>query len=184
MEDSASTAPKAVFVDSITGPNFDAAKRGWYNGDDRMIGLVSSTTGAATIIPFETVEYAGKLIRISWGQTTDAQWELALNMNPTGAWQVPNTRESSTNVSVNAVEINLNMFNLDAGALGAVAASSLEYSVLETSIVDGTLYYEWFVRGDTTKWIPLGASRNVRIGGTADDDNLLRAITEGYGYTR
>jgi len=184
IDDSASTAPTAVFINSLTEPAFDAAKRGWYNGDDRMIGYVNIGTGIATIVPFETVAVGNKLVRVSWGQEGDPQFNIATAQNPDGAFQTPNVRETSTNTCVNAIEVRLKMFNTDTGSSGALAASGAEYAVLQPAIFDGLVQTEWDGRGDVVEWIPLGASRNVRIGAPTNDDNNFRSYNMGVSYQR
>lgn len=184
IDDSANTEPTAVFINSLTEPTFDAAKRGWYNGNNRMIGKVNIGTGIATIIPFETTIINNKLIRATCGQNVDAQNTLATGQNPTGAFAVPNVRESNVTVGVSAVEIRVKMFNTDAASVGALGASSLEYSVLESATFDAIVNYEWSVRGDLTQWMPLGISRNIRIFGADNDDNIMRVFNAGEGYER
>jgi len=66
IDDSASTEPTAVFIDSLTAPSWDVAKCGWYNGDDRCIGVVPSPLSVIGVTYFSTEVMSDKTIRVAW----------------------------------------------------------------------------------------------------------------------
>jgi len=66
IDDSASVLPAPTFIDvsrTIAVPTFDPVRKGWYNGDDRLVGVVNSPIGSAIIEYFDTIAYSGKFIR-------------------------------------------------------------------------------------------------------------------------
>ncbi len=183
IDDSASIAPPiAVFIDSTTAPIFDDVRRGWYNGDDRFIGFLYSAAGVTTILPI-SVRGLGKLISIHFNRTATPEFILALNLNPTGAWQAT-TLPASAALPVNAVRVSLQLSGSDSAFTVRVAAASIEFSVLETSTSSGDIIRlsnnDMLIQG----WVKLGASRNIVIGGEADDDNALICTIDGTEYSR
>jgi hypothetical protein len=181
IDDSESTAPDAVFIDSTTEPAYSIAKRGWYNGDDRCIGTLTSTDGAATIDFFETVALSDNYIR-----NTALKYDLAQAMDPNGAWQTPNILECSARTPVNATELLLNMRGEDLpDQLGELAWRSSEGA----AIVTQPFTSPFFIAGPnriymTFPWGALGASRNIKIFGGDNDNNAMYARVVGYGYSR
>lgn len=184
IDDSASTPPAATYLFTGSAPTFEAARDGWYSGDDRLIGVVIDQTGASTIMPMEVLAVSDRHVRLNWGRGADTEFLLANTQNPDGAWQAPNLLESSVGLPVNATEIYLRLRGDDSGTLLALAASTNEYALLETSTVNGLIHFTAFSTLGASNWMTLGASRNIKIAGEANDDNTLQAVNMGCGYDR
>jgi hypothetical protein len=183
IDASASSEPNAVIIDSTTDPTYSPTKRGWYNGNDRCIGLCYSVSGAATILAFGITVLNDKNIRLYLSFPDDTNLRIAENMNPNGGWQTPNTRESSTILPTNANEIYLWMGNTDAGSTGEIAAIQAELAT-SGGPSRGHFYSGFNVLLTRQAWVPLGASRNVRLAGADNDDNGLGSVVNGCGYSR
>lgn len=183
IDDSASTAPIPVFIDSITEPTFSDSKRGWYNGDDRLIGVVHSPAGSAIISYFSTDILSQKNIRNIVGRS--ALPVVASNMNPAGAWQVPNTNDGDIVTPVNATSLQLSMNNTDLGSTVALYATSKEQGDVNAGVTNGSFESNLSETSTImTDWIALGATRKIYVTGLNDDDNFLTAWAFGYGYLR
>jgi hypothetical protein len=92
IDDSASNPPTPVIIDTTTEPTFDSTRRGWYNGDDRMVGVVASRDTLTDINPFNIIP-RGKTILYQTG--LEFFQIMAANQAPTGTWQTPNTNDGS-----------------------------------------------------------------------------------------
>jgi hypothetical protein len=182
IDDSASTPGGApTIIDATTEPTYSASKRGWYNGDDRMIGVVASTDAAATVYYFDTVIASNIKIVDNYGARTFG--DIATTMNPDGTWQTPNTAESSTKCPVNAIEMIFEARAFDSAAQCSTNLTSYEMATTDPSNNNAASFLG-YDRIYSTQVIPLGATRNVRIKGNADDDNTMGAAPIGYAYTR
>ena len=180
IDDSASSPPVAVIIDSATAPAESAALDGWYNGADRCIGVVPNRSIA--VIPyFDAVTVSERFVRITFARLMLPA--LAVNMDPSGDWQTPNTNESSVLVPVNAAEIYLRMSNSDVGVAVSLYAASSEFAAVSSVGADPFDVYS-SSPAQAIKWIPLGASRNIQISGADINDNFLTAWCLGYGYLR
>lgn len=183
IDDSASTGSTAVIIDSTTEPSLDLARRGRYNGDDRCIGAVTSPSGSATVAYFDVLVVNNHHIRNYIARTSSPQ--LANNMLPaSGVWQTPNLNQSSVVVPVNATEINLQLAGGDVAAFAFSAAASSEWAAVNTSLSDAPNSAAGFDTVNHIFWLPLAASNNIQIGASTDDDALLSAFSNGYGYER
>ena len=111
IDDSGSTAPTAAIIDATTEPSYSDSLRGWYNGDDRCIGVVFSPAASATVAYFDVSEMCDKLIRVVYAVDNI----IAVNLNPTGAWQ-DTTDPASDFSSVNSIELYLLLRGEDAGS--------------------------------------------------------------------
>jgi len=179
IDDSASTAPAPVIIDSTTEPTYSAAKGGWYNGDDRCICALPSTNGAATLIYFES-EIIGNLIQIKIPGRTEAPIMANLQAPAGGVWQTPNTNDADALTPVNATAIFLNQYGADTGSFAYVDAVSKEWGDVNPNIFNGDLIGYSGGVAQTTHWVTLGASRKIYIAGEADDDNSMLAWIAGF----
>lgn len=183
VDDSGSATPVPAFIDSTTEPAWDHVKRGWYNGDDRLIGVIHSPPGSAIVDIFSSAKISEGLIRNNM-KLEAAYGRIALNMNPDGLWQTPNEFESSVYVPINATEISINGAGVDSAATTRFSWLNSEEAAISTVIaLVRTTVFE-YVNAYSSMWGPLGASRNIKVGGDADDDNFLTAFVTGYGYSR
>jgi len=181
IDDAGSAPPSPSYVDSTTEPVYDDIKLGWYNGNDRCIGVLESPNLTTIIEFFSTRGTQGKYVESTIGRSTN----MASNMNPNATWQAPNIIDGSGVTPVNATTIALSLNGEDPTSTFGVYATNAESSVVKTSFLRGTFEHFGFNNGTLfTGFMPLGASRNIRITGQADDDNALDAWVFGYGYNR
>jgi hypothetical protein len=181
IEDSTSTPPLASIIDSTTEPTWSDDNQGWYNGDDLCIGVVVSPTGNAIVAPFTTM-YNGKEVTYQYGKSDILQ--MASNMNPDSTWQTPDDNDGSVVTPVNAKAIKIVLSAADIGANCASRASSAELATLKTTITDGDLDFAAYNFSSDVGWVVLGASRNIKIAGTNDDDNSLSCWCNGFKISR
>lgn len=181
IDDSASTADSGTITTywSTNEPVESETLYGWYNSTsatDRVLSAVYSKTGTNGVFRFEQAD--GKYKNIEGVHT------LAGNMNPDASWQTPGTSEAAPFLPVNASRA-LVMYN------GTDSGAALELDVTTKEAADAGLsfgqgegrvigYNGW--RG--TRWLKLGASRNIRIGGADDDDNDLDCWLSGWEIRR
>lgn len=181
IDDDASSPPTPTIIDSTVEPAWSDAKRGWYNGDDRCIGAVRSPAASATLEYFSVKIIGGKNIEHTIGRKD----QLATNMDPSGAWQIPNTQNTSGVIPVNAVSVNINLNGGDVGAGVGIYATNAEMAAVNISVFQGCFeQFQYYWNGLVTGFFPLGASRDIRIAGENDDDNTLSAWLFGYGFSR
>lgn len=181
IDESASTTPTAVIIDSTDEPSYSSDNKGWYSGDDRCIGVVVSPTGSATVAYFST-EFNGKQVTCHYGRSDIPQ--MASNMDPNSSWQTPDDNDGGAVTPVNATSIKLALSCTDSGANCASRATSSEMAAVNTSITDGDLDFAAYNLHNASGWVILGASRNIKIAGTNDDDNLLSCWCNGFKISR
>ncbi|MFC1808849.1 hypothetical protein ACFL3D_01845 [Candidatus Omnitrophota bacterium] len=175
---SASTTDNIVFIDATTEPTWSDKYQGWYNGDDRCIGALYCD-GAATIEYF--------IVNDSDCFTVDNQITLANGMNPDGTWQTLGTAQSSTYTPVNAIAVKVGILCADNNAPCLGAAVNAEYADNAAGFTPaGTsaLYAYAYSFGGTKGYVKLGPSRDIRIGGSDNDDNSLDCYWGGYQIRR
>lgn len=181
IDDNVSSPPIPTIIDSTTEPVWDDARRGWYNGDNRLIGVVNSPPASATIDIFSTLNISEKSIKNS---LTVGNAIIALNQAPNGAWQTPNTSESDVFLPVNAVAMRLHMQAQDALSLCRAMWRNNEMAALDAlpaNTPNQFRGYDYFFGGLEGA---LGASRKVKIAGEPDDDLVLSAWITNYTYAR
>jgi hypothetical protein len=177
IDDDASTPPTPTIIDSTTEPAWSHAKNGWYNGDDRCIGAVPSKSAASQLEYFFGYKISDRLVKVMIG---GAAFQLASVMNPNGAWQTPNTQESSYYTPVNAKAVGIRMYNTDAGNPVKMSWTTSENAVITTTPTDvGTRETSYDELMFTTKGA-LDVSRNVKISGLDTNDNNLGAWVVEY----
>ncbi len=182
IDDSASTAPTATIIDSATEPAWSGSKRGWYNGDDRMIGLALSPILATTIAPFIANELSGKSISVDTGGINGV--DMATTQVPDGTYQTPNIKDGSEVTPVNATALKFFISNRHIGDRAANHVSSAEFAALVSNLL-GSAYYSFGEEWDGGVGIvELGASRNVKIAGDDNDENTQDMEFKGFRYSR
>jgi hypothetical protein len=191
IDDSGSSQPNPVFIDSTTEPAWSDSKRGWYgtgtepaspSTNDRCIGVASSGAGSLTLSFFSPNGATGKLIE--YHQGSGAVPQMALNMNPTTSWLTPNENDGSVVTPANAVKIRIRLQGSDVGTATSIYAASAEMAVVETSIGNGEIYHYGYEYAILTDWINLGSSRNIKIAGADNDDNALSCYCLGWAISR
>lgn len=182
IDDSESTAPTAVIIDATTEPAWSDAKRGWYNGDDRCIGVIASPSGSSIINPFMVNGNNSKGIVCETGSGTD--FIMGTNMNPISGWQIPNIKDGSAVTPVNATEIKMFIKNSDISQPVAHYLASIEFATLETNIDLGPYISLSYVWDGSTTWVILGSTRNVVVAGYNVADNDMDVDCKGFKYSR
>lgn len=180
IDDSASTPPIPVFIDSKTTPAFDPIRRGYYNGDDRLVGVIFSELNTATIEFFDATQMSDHLIR-----NTANRKVLAAGQGVNGGvYQTPNVDECSKYVPVNAVEAMIFMQNGDPGGNVELSWRNNEAAVKNTVPFTAPGHGQLATFASIVVWDALGVSRNIKIATASDDDNSLFAAVKGYGHGR
>lgn len=181
IDDSASTPPTAVIIDSIAEPAYDAAKQGWYNGNDRCIGNIMSPAGGAIIDYFDVMANNNK--HIQCGMQLNSFPTMASSMNPDQTWQIPDDNDGDVVTPVNAVKIRVMMTTQDSSAITWAQVASKEYA--DNSVeIERNMHFSAYNNQAVSFWFQLGISRQVRISGNSDDDNLMNLFCTGFGYER
>lgn len=182
IDDSASSPPTAVFIDSTTEPTWNNAKRGWYNGDDRCIGVAAGTEAVATITNFWSSS-SGKNVILRVGIGIQSGISIMASGQPTtGSWQTPNVYDGSVVTSVNAIRGNFRASNSQSAATVLNAITNSEH--ITSGITGGQLAFEGYNFINNNGWIVLGPSRNVKIAGYNANDDLQLLYCVGYEYAR
>lgn len=177
---SESTPSSLVFIDSTDEPTFSVSANAWFNGEDKMIGVVQSPDASATILTFST-SVIGKLVRSTIGRQTS----MALNQTPDGNWQIPNVANGGAVTPVNAIGIEMSINGSDtAGNTVGIYATNKEMGDIESNVLQGCFEsFELEKNTQLTGFIPLGVSRDVYLASSADD-NDYSAWLFGFEYTR
>ena len=179
IDDDASTTPTAVIIDSTDEPGWSDSKRGWYNGDDRCIGVVYSPDASATILYFGTEIMSDKNIAYNIDGIAIA---MATNFNPNNTWQTP-TVDGDMVTPVNAIAFHGRVEGRDLPTtyVEAYLTSKEDADSLSSGGFRSVAGY-----GIVTNvgWIPLGPSRQVRIRGQDLDDNSLSLWGSGWRIRR
>ena len=117
IDHSASSYPTPVIIGSTTEPVFSDTKIGWYNGDDRCIGVV--WVNQSGIIPEFSNNSALKYVVLG-----SERIKLVLdNGNPSSAWQ---TLEATDYSPVNTIGIHAITTNTDATSQVSVYVAPYE----------------------------------------------------------
>lgn len=172
VDDSASSYPTPTFIGSTTEPTWTATSTnvGWYNGDDRCIGVVWFNS-YGTIVEFQN-NSSCEYIAIDDVIKTPLQ-----NGNPNSTFQ---TLETTAYIPVNATAIYLVGRNSDSSS--TVQAQVAPYENTQTSVA--ALGYNCTVKA--VGWIPIarGFSRDLQWFGLDDDDNNFTIEIFGFRYDR
>jgi hypothetical protein len=163
---------------------------GWGHGmyntaetNDRLIGSVYSPTGTVTMERFH--RQADALIFRN-------QIEIASSNSPTANWIAPtdqrgDVNESSSRLPVTATEALFFMEGTDSGALvhAWIGAKEFVNDPAENNRDAGHIgWTEGYSGVRYHVWVPLGISRDVRIGGANDDENQLYCWLVGWREKR
>lgn len=182
IDDSESTVPDAVIIDSTTEPTFSDSKRGFYSGDDKCISVVVSPAGSSTIGYFDTVVISPTIIEYYYNMSAFPQ--MATAMDPSGVWQKPFPNDGSAVTPVNANKIYLRFSGLDLGGQANIFIANKDFTDDDSTI--NNAYIRW-AAGETIMgsiMLALGASRDVRITGNDGDDNAMNLNCSGFGIKR
>jgi hypothetical protein len=171
IDDSASSYPAPTIIDSTTEPSWSDSKFGYYNGDDRCIGVVWSQYDS-TIKHFVGIPD----LKIINCDATPIRTVLT-NGNPTGAGEF---LETTAYIPKNAIAVRIHAWNKDTGGdcLVKVYAYGSGGSHLQASGYNGT--------ATVVGWIELGrnSSRDLGWYGPDDDDNGYTIEVESYQIER
>jgi hypothetical protein len=189
LDYSASTFPHVLTVYAATNlPVYDTVRNGWYaygTPQDRLLGAAMQTNATAALLPFAT-RPDGKIMWLFDETTTlGGVGIILLNLgNPSGVWQSPTTA-SSTYLPVGTTLASFMIYNSDA------AGTWMNLTTYEDSLKWTPLYQNYktevfaswaFV--SLTRWLPMGASRNILWSGEDDDDNQAKILIQGFLIAR
>jgi hypothetical protein len=169
IDDSASSYPTPTIIGSTTEPTFSGTNNGWYNGNDRCIGVVWCDS-YGNIVSFQNNS------RNEYIQTSSGKQVLS-GGNPSGAYQ---TLETTAYIPVNAAGVYLYAGNTDTNASVRVIVSA--YENLYSSVHEDSSYGSAGAVG----WISLerGWSRDLKWFGNNDDDNNYAIYLRGFRIER
>jgi len=169
IDDANSDYPYPTIIDSTAEPAWSNSNLGWYNGNNRCIGVVWSPQGSATIFSFNT---NSSLMVISSGMKIVLQ-----NGNPTGGWDF---LETTAYIPLNAIAVSVSASNADWN--GTVVARVAVYNRSETQILDDS--YNGYA--SVTGWLQLvrNSPRDLIYMGENDDDNTFYVEITGYQIER
>jgi len=179
---SASTYPSnLVFYDVTTEPTQRVDQGGgWYNStsiNDRVWAALLSTNGAVELYQFATAgEYIGLTQPINF----------ALNINPDNTWQEPNVDNLDNLTPLNVRTVRITAKGQDVNAPCGCTVTTTELANLggtplllgqpARGEIGGTGWHQVHHTGEMS----LGKSRQVKVAGGGDDDNVLAAWFNGF----
>ncbi len=172
VDDSASALnyPTATFIGSTTEPAWSNPLIGWYNGDDRCIGVVW-VNSSGDIEEFQNNSSQEYLIVDTYLK------QVLTNGNPDGNWN-PLT-DASDYTPVNTISIFANATNADAGAV------TIKVAAYENT---NSLIWTWMRESSAVAigWISLqrGWSRDLQWLGASDDNNNFNVYVMGFRIDR
>jgi hypothetical protein len=180
IDDDVSSPPTPTFIDSTTEPVYSLAKRGWYNGDDRCVGVVVSPATGATVLLFET-SGRDKLISVEYGYNTVP--DMALNIAADGTWKTP-TNDGDVVVPVGSERIRAQLFSARSGAPSQARMATKEMVDAGLSVNNSQLWTQGYINNHHIIELNLGASRQIRISSPTGNLNQLTLRCMGFTYSR
>jgi hypothetical protein len=173
IDDANSIYADPIIIDNTTEPVWSNAKLGWYNGNDRCIGVVWSPAGSATIMEYVITP------DIKWVSKNNGEYiKMVLeDGNPNGAW---NSVDCSSYIPVNAQAARIVAANTDPGApcrVDIVTTDSYNIKMGVTSYNAQAMVREWLE-------LPRGSSRGLLWNGDNDDDNGFYILVTGFQIER
>jgi len=173
-----STFPDNISVyDSTTEPAKDTVKLGYYDGNDRCIG-VAFCTSSGLIMRYLTSD--GKRYQLATGNL------IANSMTPDGSWQIPNVDSGYNYTPVNAIGAFVQISNDDTADKVEVAITTREWGMVPVNWFNsgGTILQRNWVYAMINDWLELGNSRQLRVYGEFNDNSSLTAYILGYEIER
>ncbi len=168
VDDSASSYPTPTFIGSTTEPAWSSTLIGWYNGDDRCIGVVwvNSSGNIATFNNTSNHEY----------YVNSGIKQVLSNQNPTGSWTFVETTDY-TPVNANGV-----LVKADNGDSAYVYIAVGCYDNTQSNIQQ----YGYGGSIALTGWIHFHRSsgRDLQWVGQNDDDNNFNLHIRGFRIER
>ena len=170
VDDDGSTYPDPNIYDSTTEPSYSESKLGFYNGNDRCIGVVWSPDSNSTILEFtnnSNQQYAVDSVSLKI---------ILANGNPTGSNVLA---EATAYTPVNSIAARLFASNTDLDDGLTVAVRTYESN---SARIFNQGYYWCAVGG----WVEFerGASRDFYWYGYDNDDNSFYVLITGYQIER
>ena len=182
LDVSESSSGNIVVYDSVSEPVKDLIRKGWYhpsNTEDRLLELAPSKDASTTMEYFSNFQVGDNQVR---SEINSNAFQIALNMTPSGAWQTPSEQESGYYTPVNAVAVMVKMFNTDPTTVLKMSWKNNEAAAVNTDIYEAMTRLTGYDEATFSAWGPLGASRNIKVGGEPDDNPELQAWIGGYQY--
>lgn len=180
VDDDASSYPTNVaFYASTNAPEHisSSSKDGWYLGDDRNIDAMIFNVSGTALQKFET----GGLGRNILVTNTIA---CATGMLADATWKIPNIKETSVYLPVNAAAAYVCWYGYDQTNRYVTFITTKEATNNPPDTLDCSLWRQGYDRGSGADWIELGPSRQLRIAGEADDNRYLYLYIKGWQLDR
>lgn len=172
VDDDGSAYPDPNIYDSTTEPSYSESKLGFYNGNDRCIGVVWSPDSSSTMLEF-TNNINQQYIMSTSGNSVK---QILQSGNPDGTSQF---LEATAYTPVNAIAALLIAQNSDMD-------SNLSLWVEAYESHFSRIFDQGYYRCAASGWIELerGASRDFKWNGYDDDDNNFNVHINGYQIER
>lgn len=170
IDHSATTYPTPTIIGDTTEPAWSDSNVGWYNGDDRCIGVVWCDS-YGNIVEFHNNNQLECIIIGSWIK------DVLTNGNPNSSFQ---TVESTAYIPINANAVFVNASNTDTD--GVVYVHVAPYESSHSAVVNETPSGYAFARG----WLAMerGWSRDLKWYGYNNDDNSFNIKIFGFRIER
>ena len=171
IDDSASSYPTPTIIGSLTEPAYSDSNLGWYNGDDRCIGVIW-VNSYGNIAEFQNN------IQLEYLTTAENVQKVLEYGNPNGSWQ---SLETTAYIPVNATAVYISCQNSDTADPVRVIVATLETAFQYIEARDnsgGTI--------GTAGWLSMerGASRDLKWYGLDNDDNSFLIVIRGFRIER
>jgi hypothetical protein len=171
IDDSASSYPTPTIIGSTTEPAWSDSNLGWYNGDDRCIGVV-------WVNSYGNIEEFQNNCQLEYIAVDNAVKQVLTNGNPNSSWQ---TLEATAYMPVNATAVYTVCSNMDSGDRVLVLLATYE---TDSQQQGGRDNYGGSIL--TRGWLSLerGASRDLQWYGEDNDNNTFNVWIYGFRIER
>jgi len=173
IDDDASVYPTPTIIDSTTAPSWSSTLYGWYNGNDRCIGVLASPVGNDILSAFKAEDFGN---RVEYLFMNGSNKLLLSGANPTGNWE---TLEATAYTPVNVKKVRIQAYEQDIDSNFSLLVSSFEGKSTGELRANGYKGLNY-----ATDYISLGDSHNLAWKGDNDDDNMTTIVICGYIYSR
>jgi len=181
LDKSASVPAVPVFYDDTAEPVRDISRNGSYHPSDTEDRVVGAVLGKASILLVFTGLQLGNVIRSEVVGASELTIAGAVQL--TGVYITPPNRESSVVLPVNAVEAEFRI-SMGAGSNNSGGVATNEWAAVDTGVGAAPFFMSATdAISSGQNWIAMGASRNVKIGGTTPAFGFSISVS-GFGIVR
>jgi hypothetical protein len=173
IDDSSSAYPAPTVIGDTVEPAWSDAKMGWYNGNDRCIGVVWSPSAGRIIQEFIDIGDDKCIYKPT------AYKNVLTSGNPSGEWTTLSP-SAAPYIPVNADEVYVSAWNSDTESV-LVGVGAAESEVTAEILSSG---YGDIVFGRAWICLKRGGTRNLMWLGWDDDNNNFIIALDGYKIRR